>query len=88
MDLAVESGHEDTVRMLRKVVEIDPATSRVRAKAKVDKGGTMGIVSIPLGFLGAILGTVCTREPSAEARFPELLVRANTGLGAEKATAH
>ncbi len=45
-----------------------------------------GIVSIPLGFLGAILGTLLRREPRAEARFAELSVRANTGLGAEKAT--
>jgi hypothetical protein len=41
MDLAVESGHEDTVKMLRKVTEVDPATSKVRAKAKVDKGDAM-----------------------------------------------
>jgi cation/acetate symporter len=47
-----------------------------------------GVVSIPLGFLAAILATLCTREPAAEARFTELAVRANTGLGAEKATAH
>jgi cation/acetate symporter len=46
-----------------------------------------GIVSIPLGFLGAILGSLLTREPQAEARYPELLVRANTGLGAEQAGA-
>ena len=45
-----------------------------------------GIVSIPLGFLGAIVGTFLRREPRAEARFAELSVRANTGLGAEKAT--
>jgi cation/acetate symporter len=45
-----------------------------------------GIVSIPLGFLGAIAGTFFRREPRAEARFAELSVRANTGLGAEKAT--
>jgi cation/acetate symporter len=47
-----------------------------------------GIVSIPLGFAGAFLGTWLTREPTAEAKFAELLVRANTGLGAEKATEH
>jgi cation/acetate symporter len=47
-----------------------------------------GIVSIPLGFLAAIIGTLCSKEPSAEARFTELTVRANTGLGAEKATTH
>jgi cation/acetate symporter len=42
-----------------------------------------GIVSIPLGFAGAVLGTLFTREPESEDRFDELLVRANTGLGAE-----
>jgi len=47
-----------------------------------------GILSIPLGFLGAVIGSLLTREPSAEARFAELQVRANTGLGAEKAGAH
>ena len=45
-----------------------------------------GIVSIPLGFLGAVIATLLTREPEAEAKFAELSVRANTGLGAEKAT--
>src|SRR6266850_140537 len=44
-----------------------------------------GIVSIPLGFLGAVLGTLLTREPAAEQKFDELLIRANTGLGAEQA---
>jgi len=47
-----------------------------------------GIVSIPLGFLAAIIGTLLSREPTAEAKFTELTVRANTGLGSEKATAH
>lgn len=46
-----------------------------------------GIASIPLGFLAAILGTLLRREPRAEARFAELTVRANTGLGAEKPVA-
>ncbi len=48
-----------------------------------------GIVSIPLGFLAAYFGTVLTdRDPAAEAKFAELSVRSQTGLGAEKATAH
>jgi cation/acetate symporter len=46
-----------------------------------------GIVSIPLGFIAAILGTLVSREPSSQDKFNELLVRSNTGLGAEKATA-
>ena len=47
-----------------------------------------GLLSIPLGFLGAYVGTLIRREPSAEAKYTELIVRANTGLGAEKATPH
>jgi cation/acetate symporter len=48
-----------------------------------------GIVSIPLGFACAVLGTLASRpDPDAQARFTELEVRANTGLGSEKATAH
>ena len=48
----------------------------------------VGIVSVPLGFLAAIMGTLLSKEPSAEAKFNELIVRATTGLGSEKATAH
>jgi cation/acetate symporter len=47
----------------------------------------VGIVSVPLGFLAAILASLLSREPEAEARFNELFVRANTGLGAEAAAA-
>ena len=45
-----------------------------------------GIVSIPLGFIGCWLGTVLSREPTAERMFDELYVRSQTGLGAEVAT--
>ncbi|MBK6796508.1 MAG: cation acetate symporter [Acidobacteria bacterium] len=47
-----------------------------------------GIISIPLGFLGALFGTLSAREPHAEQKFTELNVRATTGLGAEKASDH
>ena len=47
-----------------------------------------GILSIPLGFAGAILGTLLSHEPTALHKYNELLVRSNTGLGAEKATSH
>ena len=40
------------------------------------------IVSVPLGFLAAIAGTLTGREPESEAAYSELNVRANTGLGA------
>ena len=42
-----------------------------------------GLVSIPLGFIAAVLGTLIARDPESEAMFNQLQVRANTGLGAE-----
>jgi cation/acetate symporter len=45
-----------------------------------------GIISIPLGFIGCWLGTMLAREPEAERKFDELLVRSETGLGAETGT--
>ena len=48
-----------------------------------------GILSIPLGFIGAFVGTMMSRmDDNAEAKFTELEVRANTGLGSEQASAH
>jgi cation/acetate symporter len=47
-----------------------------------------GIVSVPLGFLGAIAGTLLSRERTSDSKFNELMVRANTGLGAEQASSH
>jgi cation/acetate symporter len=48
-----------------------------------------GIVSIPIGFIAAWLGTILTpRDLEAEAKYAELTVRAHTGLGSEKASSH
>ena len=47
-----------------------------------------GILSIPLGFVGSDSGTLLTHELSSEHKFNELLVRSNTGLGAERAGSH
>ena len=75
------------------IMGIDPPTV-VAAKRHLIQANPLfpltnpGIVSIPLGFLGAILATLFTREPSAEAMFDELSVRAHTGLGAEQASSH
>jgi cation/acetate symporter len=42
--------------------------------------GNPGIVSIPLGFIGAYLGTVFSSKRVDEKKFDEILVKANTGL--------
>jgi cation/acetate symporter len=44
------------------------------------------IISVPMGFFGCFLGTMLSRETKAERSFDELLVRSETGLGAETAT--
>ncbi len=46
-----------------------------------------GLVSIPLGLLCAVVGTLMSKESDAE-RFARLQVRALTGAGAEKASQH
>jgi cation/acetate symporter len=74
------------------IMKVDPAGTAVAARHLIQRPAIFplenpGILSIPLGFLGAILGTFLRREPKAEARFAELVVRANTGLGAEKPVA-
>ena len=75
------------------IMTIDPPTVTGAARHLIQADPVFplenpGILSIPLGFLGAFLGALTGREPSAEAKYTELTVRANTGLGAEKATPH
>lgn len=75
------------------VMTVDPPTVIGAARHLIQSAPLFplenpGIISIPLGFLGGVAGTLLTREPEAEAKFNELNVRANTGLGAEKATGH
>ncbi|QNR19499.1 cation acetate symporter [Exiguobacterium sp. Helios] len=41
-----------------------------------------GIVSIPLGFLGAIIGTLVTKSDEVAGNFERILVKANTGIDA------
>ncbi|MDP2829465.1 MAG: hypothetical protein Q8O37_12765 [Sulfuricellaceae bacterium] len=47
-----------------------------------------GLISIPLGFLLVILGSLLTRDKRAEDMWDELYVRQNTGINAEAASAH
>ncbi|HEX8978077.1 MAG TPA: cation acetate symporter [Parasulfuritortus sp.] len=47
-----------------------------------------GILSIPLGFLCVIVGSLLFRDKRAEEMWDELYVRQNTGIHAEGATAH
>jgi len=72
------------------IMKVDPPGTAAAARHLIQRPPIFplenpGIVSIPLGFLAAIIGTFLRREAKAEERFAELVVRANTGLGAERA---
>ncbi|HEY5848984.1 MAG TPA: cation acetate symporter, partial [Microlunatus sp.] len=47
-----------------------------------------GLISIPIGFLCGIIGTLASKDTSSQDRYDELSVRSLTGAGAEKATVH
>jgi cation/acetate symporter len=71
----------------------DPASVAVGARHLIQMRAWFplenpGIVSVPFGFVAAIVGTLVSGEKSSDAKFNELLVRSNTGLGAEKAAVH
>jgi cation/acetate symporter len=68
------------------VMGIDPEGATVKhiiqAKALFPLDNP-AIVSVPLGFIVAVLAALLTHDRAAESTYPELRVRANTGLGAE-----
>lgn len=47
-----------------------------------------GLISVPLGFLAVILGSLLYRDKRADEMWDELYVRQNTGILVAKATAH
>jgi len=63
-------------------------TSMVGLTAPIFALKNPGIVSVPLGFIAAILGTLLFRNKRAEEMFDEVEVRQITGLGISKATSH
>lgn len=76
------------------LILIGPSVMGPQATAYIHRSSAIfplqnpGIVSVPLGFIGAWIGTMLGKhETEAERKFTELEVRANIGLGAEKATA-
>jgi cation/acetate symporter len=47
-----------------------------------------GLISIPLGFLAVLIGSLLYRDRRAEDMWDELYVRSNTGIGRSTAMAH
>ncbi|MCA3218929.1 MAG: cation acetate symporter [Burkholderiales bacterium] len=66
----------------------DQNTSLVGLEAPLFSLRNPGLISIPLGFLAVILGSLLYRDKRAEEMWEELYVRQNTGILAAKAHAH
>jgi len=66
----------------------DERTSLVGLEKPLFELKNPGLISIPLGFLAVILGSLLYRDKRAEDMWDELYVRQNTGILAAKAHAH
>jgi cation/acetate symporter len=63
-------------------------TSIVGLEAPLISLKNPGIISIPLGFLFVLLGSLLGRAGVSATLWPEMLVRRQTGLGIDEAVAH
>jgi cation/acetate symporter len=63
-------------------------TSLVGLEAPLFELRNPGLISIPLGFLAVILGSLLYRDRRADDMWEELYARQNTGILASKAAAH
>lgn len=66
----------------------DDATSLVGLKAPLVPLRNPGLISIPVGFLLVIVFSLLFSDQCAIARWEELAVRRETGIGVEKAVSH
>jgi cation/acetate symporter len=67
------------------VMGVDAPTAATRHLIQADAIFPLdnpALLSVPLGFLAAVIGTLLSRDARAEVGYSELNVRANTGLGA------
>ena len=66
----------------------DSTTSLVGLEKPLFELKNPGLISIPLGFLAVILGSLLFRDKRADDMWGEMYVRQNTGIHAEAAAAH
>lgn len=83
LDKDVIKAEEDLVKYANET------TSLVGLEKPLIELKNPGLISIPLGFLAVVLGSLLYgRDRRAEEKWTELYVRQNTGIGASKAQAH
>lgn len=101
--VALKAAQDDLAKTKKDIAATEKAKAKAEADLKTFEGQTTsimglekpffllknpGLISIPLGFLMVILGSLFTRDKRAEEMWDELYVRQNTGINAEAATAH
>jgi cation/acetate symporter len=82
LDKAVTKAKDDMAKVEGKT------TSLLGLEEPMFKLKNPGIISIPLGFLAVLLGSLLFRDKRSEELWPEVYARQNTGILASKATSH
>jgi cation/acetate symporter len=100
---AKTAAEADIAKVKKDIAAVEKAKAKAEADLKTFEGQTTsimglekpffllknpGLISIPLGFLMVILGSLFTRDKRSEEMWDELYVRQNTGINAEAATVH
>ncbi len=101
--VAIKQAQDDIAKIKKDIAATEKAKAKAEGDLKTFEGQTTsimglekpffllknpGLISIPLGFLMVILGSLFTKDKRAEEMWDELYVRQNTGINAEAATAH
>jgi cation/acetate symporter len=79
----VKTGAQGAIKALG-----DSTTSLVGLSEPLFPLRNPGLISIPLGFLAVLIGSLLYRDRRAEEMWDELYVRSNTGIGRAAASAH
>jgi cation/acetate symporter len=82
LDKAVKKARDDMAKVEGK------ERSFIGLEEPLFKLKNPGIISIPLGFLAVLLGSLLFRDKRSEALWPEVYARQNTGILASKASSH
>jgi cation/acetate symporter len=101
--VALKKAQDDLAKVKKDIAATEKAKAKAEDDLKKFEGQTTsmmglekpyfllknpGLLSIPLGFLLVILGSLFTRDKRSEELWDELYVRQNTGINAEQASAH
>jgi len=85
----IEKANKAKAGAEKKIADLGGATtSMVGLEKPLFELKNPGLISIPLGFLAVILGSLLYRDKRAEDMWDELYVRQNTGILAARAAAH